>query len=51
MSKSPTPRLLLGLLVTLLAVAIYSWYTLSQLSGLRQLQTSTIDRNRRDSLQ
>ena len=51
MVKSPTPRLLVGLLVTLAAVAGYSWYTLHQLSGLRQLQTDTIDRNRRDSLQ
>jgi signal transduction histidine kinase len=51
MSKSPTMRLLLGLLVTLLAVAVFSWYTLTQLRGLRELQTSSIDRNRRDSLQ
>lgn len=51
MSQSPTLRLLLGLLVTMLAVAFYSWYTLSQLHGLRELQTTIIDRNRRDSLQ
>src|SRR5262245_36834346 len=51
MLKSPTARLAIGLLVTLVAVALYSWYTLDQLSGLRQLQFGTIDRNRRDSLQ
>jgi signal transduction histidine kinase len=51
MSKSPTVRLLFGLLITLAAVGIYSWYTLVQLKGLRDLQTSIIDRNRRDSLQ
>jgi signal transduction histidine kinase len=51
MSKSPTIRLLIGLLLTLAAVTVYSSYTLEQLAGLRELQTSTIDRNRRDSLQ
>jgi signal transduction histidine kinase len=35
----------------MLAVAFYSWYTLAQLHGLRALQTTIIDRNRRDSLQ
>jgi signal transduction histidine kinase len=50
-SQSPTARLLVGLIVTLFAVAIYSWYTLRQLQGLRELQTTIIDRNRRDSLQ
>ena len=51
MKPSPTVRLLLGLLVTLLAVAVFSWYVLVQLKGLKQLQSDTIDRNRRDSLQ
>jgi len=51
MGKSPTLRLLTGLLVTLCAVTVYSWYTLVQLSHLRELQTDIIDRNRRDSLQ
>lgn len=51
MGKSPTLRLLTGLLVTLAAVTVYSWYTLVQLSHLRELQTEIIDRNRRDSLQ
>ena len=47
---SPTIRLLAGLAVTLLAVGVYSTYTFVQLGALRQLQTETIDRNRRDSL-
>ncbi|MBV9300751.1 MAG: sensor histidine kinase [Acidobacteriaceae bacterium] len=50
MTKSPTLRLLVGLLVTLAAVTIFSWYTLYQLNGLRKLQTDTIDLNRHDSL-
>ena len=49
-SKSPTFRLLFGLLITLSAVAGSSWYSLRQLSGLRKLQTQTIDANRHDSL-
>ena len=51
MIKSPTARLLLGLLITLIAVACSSWYTLNRIAGLRKLQTDTIDRNRRDTLQ
>jgi signal transduction histidine kinase len=50
MSKSPTVRLLLGLLFTLAAVMGFSWYALQQLHGLRKLQTDTIDINRHDSL-
>jgi signal transduction histidine kinase len=49
--QSPTGGLLIGLAVTLLAVALFSWHALTQVEGLRQLQTETIDRNRRDSLQ
>jgi signal transduction histidine kinase len=48
---SPTGRLLVGLAVTLAAVAVFSWYALRQIDGLRELQTQTVDRNRRDSLQ
>ena len=48
--RSPTYRLLAGLLVTLLAVGVYSGYTIVQLRSLRRLQTGTIDRNRLDSL-
>jgi signal transduction histidine kinase len=50
MIKSPTLRLLLGLLITLAAVAGFSSYTLHQLKSLRGLQTDTIDLNRHDSL-
>ncbi|MGP0070571.1 MAG: ATP-binding protein [Bryobacteraceae bacterium] len=47
---SPTFRLLTGLTITLLAVGIYSGYTMLQLRSLRDLQTRTIDRNRTDTL-
>lgn len=50
MSNSPTVRLLLGLLITLLAVAGFSWYALRQVSGLRKLQSQMVDVNRHDSL-
>ena len=50
MSKSPTLRLLFGLLITLAAVSGFSSYTLYQLRGLRLLQTDIIDLNRHDSL-
>jgi len=42
---------LLGLAVTLAAVVAYSWYVTHQIAGLRQLQTSITERNRKDSLQ
>lgn len=42
---------LLGLAVTLAAVVAYSWYVAHQISGLRELQTSITERNRKDSLQ
>jgi signal transduction histidine kinase len=48
--RSPTFRLLAGLAITLLAVGVYSGYTIVQLRSLRALQTRTIDRNRTDSL-
>lgn len=51
MSHSPTPRLLVGFAFTLLGIAVFSWYSLRQIDGLRRLQTDTIDRNRKDSLQ
>lgn len=47
---SPTFRLLAGLTITLLAVGVYSGYTIVQLRSLRHLQTQTIDRNRTDTL-
>jgi signal transduction histidine kinase len=49
--SSPTRPLLAGLAITLLAVAVFSWYALSQIEVVRGLQTHTIDRNRQDSLQ
>jgi signal transduction histidine kinase len=49
--RSPTPALLLGLVVTLATVVGYSWYISGQISGLRRLQTDLADHNRRDSLQ
>ena len=49
--RSPTPALLLGLAMTLLAVVAVSWYTTRQISSLRALQTDLADRNRADSLQ
>ncbi len=48
---TPTARLIGGLAVTLAAVAGFSSYSLFQIAGLRDLQTATIDRNRKDSLQ
>ena len=49
--RSPTLGLLLGLFITLSAVVAYSAYITWQVTGLRQLQTEMVDRNRRDSLQ
>jgi signal transduction histidine kinase len=49
--SSPTNRLLAGLAVTLAVVAVFSLYTLRQVAGLKALQTRTVDRNRKDSLQ
>jgi signal transduction histidine kinase len=40
-----------GLVVTLVAVCVFSWFSLVQIAGLRDLQTRVVDRNRRDSLQ
>jgi signal transduction histidine kinase len=48
---SPTPGLLFGLVITLAAVVAYSAYITRQLSGLRELQSNLVDRNRKDSLQ
>ncbi len=49
--SSPTNRLLAGLAVTLAVVATFSLYALHQIAGLKDLQTRTVDRNRKDSLQ
>ena len=49
--RSPTLALIGGLVVTLLAVALYSIYINRQISGLRDLQNNLIDRNRKDSIE
>jgi len=49
--RSPTPALLLGLIITLATVAAYSWYLSQQITRLSDLQRDLADRNRRDSLQ
>ena len=49
--RSPTLGLLLGLIITLAVVVAYSVYMTRQVTGLRQLQTDLVDRNRKDSLQ
>jgi len=49
--RSPTNRLLFGLVITLAAVVAYSFYISVQLAGLRRLQSEMVDRNRKDSLQ
>jgi signal transduction histidine kinase len=49
--RPPTNALLLGLVVTLVAVVAYSAYITVQLSGLRRMQSELVDRNRKDSLQ
>ena len=51
MTKSPTIRFLLGLLVTLGAVTGLSSYSLYRLHGLRKLELNIIDLNRHESLQ
>ena len=42
---------MLGLIITLAAVVLYSAYITWQIAGLRRLQSELIDRNRKDSLQ
>ncbi len=49
--RTPTPGLLVGLVITLAAVVVYSGYVTVQIQRLRQLQTDLVDRNRKDSLQ
>jgi signal transduction histidine kinase len=49
--RSPTPGLFFGLVITLVAVVAYSAYITRQISGLRELQSNLVDRNRKDSLQ
>ena len=49
--KSPTPRLVAGLLFTLIVICAHAAYTLYSVSRVREVQTSIVDRNRRGSLQ
>ena len=49
--SSPTSRLMARLVVTLATIATFSYYSLRQIAGLRELQGCLVDRNRRDSLQ
>lgn len=49
--RAPAIRQLIGLGITLAAVAVFSLYTQRQINGLRRIATDTVDRNRRDSLQ
>ncbi len=49
--RSPTPGLLIGLVLTLAAVAAYAHSIARQIASLRVLQSDLVDRNRRDSLQ
>ena len=50
-AKSPATGLLLGLVITLIAVLAYSAYITVQLGGLRKLQSEMVERGRKDSLQ
>ena len=49
--RSPTAGLLVGLVITLMAVVADAGYVTRQISGLQTLQTGLADRNRKDSLQ
>ncbi len=44
-------RSLIGLAVTLAAITVFSLYALRQIASLKEFQASTVDRNRKDSLQ
>ncbi|HYZ83775.1 MAG TPA: sensor histidine kinase [Bryobacteraceae bacterium] len=50
-STAATARIGIGLGLILALTAVFSWYSLQQIEGLRKLQTNTIDRNRKSSLQ
>jgi signal transduction histidine kinase len=49
--RNPARGLLVGLVITCVAVTTYAFYTTRQISGLRDLQRDLGDRNRQDSLQ
>ena len=48
---SPTGRLLVGVLFTLLVICAYAGYSLHSVRRVRQVQTDIIDQNRKGSLQ
>ena len=50
-ATSPTRGLLLGMLISLLAVTADSYYLTRQIGHLRELQTGLADRSRKDSVQ
>jgi signal transduction histidine kinase len=50
-SPSPTPRLIVGLVVTFAMILAFCLYTIREIRALRDEQTSISDRNRLDSLQ
>lgn len=51
MGKSPGSGLLIGLVITVAAVVLYSGYVTLQIQRLRQVQSDLLDRDRKDSLQ
>ncbi len=50
-SFTPTARLALGALITLVILAAYAAYTLRAIDQLREVQRNTVERNRKASLQ
>ena len=50
-NRAPTPGLVAGLALTLLAVILYAAFTIQQIHRVQQIQTEFVDRHRRDSLQ
>lgn len=49
--RSPTGRLLAGVLFTLLVIGAYAWYTLDSVRQMRRVQTDIVDQNRKAALQ
>jgi signal transduction histidine kinase len=49
--RSPTPRLLAGLVFTLLVIGLYAAYTLRTVDRMREVQRGIVERNRLASLQ
>jgi signal transduction histidine kinase len=49
--RTPTPALIVGMIIMLVVIVSFSSYTTVQISGLKKLQQGLVDRNRKDSLQ